>query len=495
MDELQKKAYCEAMIAEHPDNAEAHHQLAILCDREQDYPNALQHYAKAVNLQPDNVTMHYHLGLFFLKNNQWDEALTQFNNVIALGTETLTIALGAYYYSGNLYLAKEQLDLAEQHYTHVLTLNSAHSDTLSNMGVICLKRHQPQLAIDYFTKALAVDNDHEDARNNMAATFMQYDRYENAITHYRELLQKAPNNQEYHYNIAVAYMHMGHLSEAIEHFDWIVQHDAHHAASLNNLAAIYWRLDQKDKAQDFLSRALAIEPNDAASRYMLSAMTHQTDFTAAPTEYVKNLFDNYAVQYDAHLCQQLQYQLPEKINTLLSATHYASALDLGCGTGLVGQYLKLHATRLWGVDISEKMLANAKKTGYYDKIIQDDILHYFEQTSEHFDCICAAEVFEYFGDLDAVFQSVAAHLCPEGVFIFSIEVLDKALAIKQSFFLQETARFAHYLDYITALAQKYHFNVLHQIPMTARLQNDQPLASCLFMLRYHKRKTFPVNAS
>lgn len=492
------KERCEKIIAVRPDYAEAYNNLAVLYDKQSDYANALKNYAKAVNLQPDYITAHHNLGLFFLKHEMFNEALIQFKNVIALNPDMLS----AHYHLGNLYLGKNQLDLAEEHYQYVLTLQGEHSEVLSNLGVIELKKENPQLAIDYFGKSLAFDNNNQEARNNLAGTFMLHDRYENAITHYLELLTIEPNNREYHYNIAVAYMQLGHLNEAMVHFETVIENHPDHAASLNNLAAIFWRLGDPRKAENFFMRALAVEPENTTSRYMLTALRSKNDPTnanseyqehGAPADYVKNLFDNYAVQYDAHLCGQLQYQLPAKIGELLReyffihddrrvvANIQGECLDLGCGTGLVGQYLKSYYAQLIGVDLSEKMLKNAEKTGFYDQLFCDEILHFFQDfshsTKQSWDCICAAEVFEYLGVLKAIFQEISEHLKPQGLFIFSIEITEHA-----DFLLQDTARFAHNPTYIHQLAKENGLKLLHEIPMTARLQNHEPLSSCLFFL-------------
>lgn len=474
------KKCCEDIIQLRPNYAEAYNNLAILYDKKNDYANALKNYAKAVNLQPDYVTAHQNLGLLFLKHSKLDEAIIQFKNVLELNP----LSLSAHYYLANCYLSKDELDLAKTHYLEVLNFNSEHSDALNNLGVVSLKKNEPQLAIDYFTKALAFDIHHEDARNNLAATFMQYDRYENAIRHYRELLKEHSKNSEYHYNIAVAYMNLGHLDESIEHFNNVLKITSHHVASLNNLAAIYWRLGKKKESRTLLAQALNIEPDNQNSRYLLAAATHQENYKKAPHDYIKNLFDNYAIQYNEHLCNELQYTLPQTIGTLLESLRFIdeepkNALDLGCGTGLLGQYVKPYYSTLWGVDLSQKMIDNAVKTECYNQLFCDEIETFLLNTSEKFNLITAAEVFEYFGDLESIFAAIANHLKLKGLFIFSIETTQD-----KDFILQETARFAHNPNYIHSLAERNYFTILQEIPLSSRLQNNQPLSSCLFLLEF-----------
>jgi predicted TPR repeat methyltransferase len=231
-----------------------------------------------------------------------------------------------------------------------------------------------------------------------------------------------------------------------------------------------------------------MDPHNQNSRYLLSAANEQEEYTQAPAEYIKNLFDNYAVQYDEHLCQTLHYILPEKIGELLDknlSSKKETVLDLGCGTGLLAPYLKPHFEELWGVDLSQKMLDNAEKTGFYTQLICEDIQTFFNQTNQLyssaksiFDAIIAAEVFEYFGDLSDLFSVIKSHLKPNGLFIFSIELSEK----NKDFTLQETARFAHRADYIHRLAEKNHLTILQEISLSARLQNDKPLNSSLFIM-------------
>jgi len=467
--------------------AEAYNNLGVLYDRENDYSQALENYAKAVNLSPEYTAAHYNLGLFFLKKQQWNEALTQFKNVVTLEPNRWV----AHYHLANLYLHQENLELAKKHYLEVLSAQPEHSDTLSNLGVIFLRENEPQWAIEYFTQALAFDIHHQDARNNLAATFMQYDRYENAARHYRDLLRDYPKNEEYNYNIAVAYMNLGDLDEAIEHFEYVLENNSKHVDSLNNLAAIYWRLHYKEKAVLYLNKSLMIDPKNKISRYLLSAAAPQDNIResvkSTPLEYVKNLFDNYAIQYDNHLCKQLQYKVPEKVDELLCRHSREGGnpeifLDLGCGTGLLGPILKKYSSRILGVDCSEKMLAHAESKKCYEKLYTDDIQHYLANTIDLYNGIFAIEVFEYIGDLSQIFSLISNHLIPEGIFIFSIEPIAASLS-SSSFVLQDTARFAHHPDYIQLLAEENHFDLIQCIPMTGRLQEGKPLPIILYFFK------------
>ena len=97
---------------------------------------------------------------------------------------------------------------------------------------------------------------------------------------------------------------------------------------------------------------------------------------ALPQAYVARLFDDYAPRFDKHLTKNLGYRAPaliaEALSAVASGRRFASALDLGCGTGLMGEALRGRVDRLTGVDLSAAMIAKARERGVYDELVVGD---------------------------------------------------------------------------------------------------------------------------
>jgi predicted TPR repeat methyltransferase len=455
-----------------PKYAHAHSNLAGLYTAQDNYSEALRHYKHAVHSAPDFTAAHYNLGLLLLKMQHKEAALTQFNNVLVLYPEHSD----ANFYVGVLLLEDNQLDKAEAAFQQVLKLNPEHTEALCNMGSVALKRKDGQLAINYFTKALALDNDHEYARNNLAATFMHYDRFENALTHYKVLLNNHPENTEYHYNTAVAEMALGHLDKAIMHFKKVLYHNEH-AASLANMAAIYIKLDKRSKAAEFLERALLANPKDASSQHLLNGDNPQPETNP---EYAKHLFNNYALNYENHMQEQLQYSLPQHIARIIKTLELdkkINCLDLGCGTGLLGPILREVSQTLTGVDIAPKMLEKAAIKNCYDKLLPAELMDFFQEEHQHYNLIVCADVLPYFGELNPLFKAIHHHLATSAYFIFSTEISEEP-----NWNLQASARFCHHPDYIKTVCKEQNFTIVHQEKVCARMQNHQALAVYLWMV-------------
>src|SRR5580700_7794492 len=126
-----------------------------------------------------------------------------------------------------------------------------------------------------------------------------------------------------------------------------------------------------------LGEALVADPADAQGAMARLALIGRGDAPRAlPLAYVARLFDDYAPRFDKHLTDNLGYRAPSLIAEALSAVasdrRFASALDLGCGTGLMGEALRRRVDRLAGVDLSAAMIAKARDRGIYDRLVVGD---------------------------------------------------------------------------------------------------------------------------
>ncbi len=88
-------------------------------------------------------------------------------------------------------------------------------------------------------------------------------------------------------------------------------------------------------------------------------------------------------------------------------------VDLGCGTGLMGERLRPIATFLEGCDISAAMLKKAEAKGVYDRLFKADLQSLVLPAGEA-DLVTAADVFMYVGALERIVATVAVGLSPGG---------------------------------------------------------------------------------
>jgi predicted TPR repeat methyltransferase len=89
------------------------------------------------------------------------------------------------------------------------------------------------------------------------------------------------------------------------------------------------------------------------------------------------LYRDWAETYDDTMLQGLQYLSPQTVARLLAdhlADRQAEVLDIGCGTGLLGQGLAGHGfTTIDGLDMSPEMMQVAQRRGVYRNFIMADL--------------------------------------------------------------------------------------------------------------------------
>ena len=100
-----------------------------------------------------------------------------------------------------------------------------------------------------------------------------------------------------------------------------------------------------------------------------------------------------------------------------------SVLDLGCGYGWHCKFAEEQgAARVLGIDLSERMLGEARKRNAGARIeyrlcgIED-----YEYPENEWDCVVSNLALHYIEDLDGVYRNVHRTLKPDGVFLFNIE--------------------------------------------------------------------------
>lgn len=213
------------------------------------------------------------------------------------------------------------------------------------------------------------------------------------------------------------------------------------------LGEIATKAGKSDRAKEAFEKALALDPADhfgASLRLDLLRPVSLTD--RSPAAHVASLFDQYAAKFETSLVQKLGYRVPELLASVLPE-QLGKVLDLGCGTGLMGQAIEGRFSEIIGYDLSKGMLAEARRKGIYQRLEQKDLLA-LELTDERFDLIVAADVFIYIGALERVISWVADALAPNGIFAFTVEE-----GHEKGYTLLESHRYAHSESYLRGMLE------------------------------------------
>ncbi|MDY8107556.1 methyltransferase [Fulvimarina sp. 2208YS6-2-32] len=235
-------------------------------------------------------------------------------------------------------------------------------------------------------------------------------------------------------------------------------------------------------------RCLEIDPADhVGATIRLAGMGEGEAPASAGHAYVATLFDQHAESFEDILVRQLRYGVPEQLADRLKSggASYGHVLDLGCGTGLAGQYLEAVADRLTGVDLSEEMIRISGEKDIYDKLYVAEAVGFLQKHEEPpvYDLIVATDVLPYLGDLDPFFSSLAKRLSPGGLVGFSTETMDDAMLAGRAFAVGKAQRFHHGEAYVRDRLSVFGFSIEHFEAITVRMQDGLPAPGHLVVAR------------
>ena len=435
---------------------------------------------KAVALMPSFSGAWVNLGSALLGQHKLSEAESALREAIKRAPTDAQ----AHSNLGNVYREMKKTDEAEKCYREALRLQPNFPDALTNLGLIMQDRGEAAEAAVLHRRALALNPQHVDAHYNLAYALMLLGEEKSAIPFLERLAQWRPGEARVWCALGSAYARLHDQKRAVMCYERGIGLDSDNAESLSALGVCYLTTGEREKSVAVLKRALELNPNDNHARYWLAAAGVGEAPAAMNADAVSKLFDNYAGNFDEHLVGKLQYRTPALISAALrravgDETRALALLDLGCGTGLLGVEIKDIAGYLAGVDLSPKMIEQARRRGIYQDLAVQDIADYMETASRHFDVVLSADVFVYIGNLDRVFAATASCLRSGGWFAFSVE----AHTGNEPYQLRTSGRYAHSLPYLRALSARHGFTEISVETVNLRMENNIPIEGYVVILR------------
>lgn len=371
---------------------------------------------------------------------------------------------------------------AERLYRQILARDPGHVSTLMNLGALYRAAARPREAIALYERALARAGDHPGLRLNLGNALLDLEDWPAAERSLRQAVAARPQDLQAAMSLSRALLELGRLDEAMALCRSIIAREPAAKPARRNLHLALQRAGRLAEAEEELRRLAAIDPDEPSARHLLAAAEGRTT-AAAPADYVRSLFDGFAPHFEAKLQGQLGYRTPELLLALLrrhlpEADSFAHALDLGCGTGLMGPLLRPLADRLDGVDLSPRMLEAAQAKGVYDGLAQGEIAAHVAGLAQSPDLVTAADVLVYVGDLEPLLRALAGRMAPGGLLLLSTEAADGG-----GYRLLPTGRYAHAPAYVEAVGRGHGFLPVAMETAVIRQDEGRPIMGGLHLLR------------
>ncbi|RJQ82998.1 MAG: glycosyltransferase [Desulfobacteraceae bacterium] len=229
-------------LDDHPGDAQAHHERAMLAHRKGDAHTAGLHFQRAADLAPGNPAVQKSLGDFF-------------------------------------HVAQGRSDAAIAQYQKVLNLAPDHLETLLTTAHLCVALKRLDEARNYYQKVLFLAPDQADARRMLA----QLDS--------RQAAPQSPIAPETLYQTACRQAQQGQVGEAKQTLERLISMVPDHALAHNDLGVLYYGSGEKDKAQRYYEKAAELAPENPVLLKNLADFYYieNSDVQKAMVKYVQAL--------------------------------------------------------------------------------------------------------------------------------------------------------------------------------------------------------------
>jgi predicted TPR repeat methyltransferase len=365
-----------------------------------------------------------------------------------------------------------------------LELEPERADWHSNLGIVQQDRLRLDDAAAAFRRAIALDPSHANAQSNLGVVLRAKGEPDEAEVAYRAAIRIDPEHPDAYHNLGVLLNAQKRPREAALCFSKVITLRPKDPEARRLLALAHCTLGEVDQAVAIFEDWLSDDPGNPIARHMLAACSGREVPPRASDAFVETTFDSFAASFDSKLAK-LSYRAPTLVMELLKQSGAAPSkslevLDAGCGTGLCGPLIAPYARRLVGVDLSERMLAQAREKAVYDDLHKCELTAYLSGCKEDFDVIVSADTLVYFGALDEVVAAADRALRPGGRLVFTVEEL--AGQHDAGYVLGTSGRYRHTREHVRAVFSETGLRE-EIVPAELRFEAGEPVAGLVVLAR------------
>jgi predicted TPR repeat methyltransferase len=485
--DLAAEAYRQA-LAIRSDYAEAHVGLGFALAEMRDYAEAEMALERALASRPEIADAHFILGTIARAKEDLPTSIDRFSKALTLKPDLEF----AYRNLFELYAQTGQNEQARALLEKGVSVFPDSVEFRINLGNLLRARGDVPGAIDSYRMALELRPADVQVHLWLGDAYSSLDRHAEAIKLYRRAIALAPGHVDAHIGLGCALEAAGMKDEAASCFQQALVQDPGSVRAHQCLGNVLLGQGDRQGALASYRELLRLQP-DSPVMHLVAALSGETS-DRPPMAYVKQLFDEYAENFEHSLVSTLRYDVPaelaEFVRSLCGPPGRAwRILDLGCGTGLSGLAFLPYAKEMIGVDLSGKMLEKAKIRNIYARLEQAELLTVLRaEPASSFDLVLAADVLVYLGKLEETFEQVSRVLCPGGLHAFSVESMDAliesgAAGSALGYQLNPTGRYAHAMRYLQTVAGRSGLEFIDFRTTRIRLDQGKPVNGYLVLIR------------
>jgi tetratricopeptide (TPR) repeat protein len=231
--------------------------LALLYEKRGQLADAIEFYAKAVDVRPDSAIAQDNLGIAYEKLKRWPEAERHYRKAVELDPKFAKAVVNL----ATILQLQTKLADAEPVYRKALELEPANALVLGNLGALLSQTGRHDEGLKLLLRSLELKPKVAIVWRNLGGHHERVKNLPEAERAYREAIAINPKWSLLHNQLGIVCELQGKLKEAeAAYLAATPKRDQHSAKAHNNLAAMILKQDRVSEAERHFRAALEIDP-------------------------------------------------------------------------------------------------------------------------------------------------------------------------------------------------------------------------------------------
>ncbi|MFO7987273.1 MAG: tetratricopeptide repeat protein [Desulfatiglandaceae bacterium] len=229
-----------------PESTRVKNRLVKLLIAQGRYSEALEHIEALIADAPQNAEAHLHRGIIRLRQGKTDQAREAFLKARTLEPESVE----GYYFYGLTLLKEQKYELSLSEILRAVDRRPRSIRARMVLAYVYFKTDQLQLALQELGGILIAQPHHRQARVLRATVYLRLKNYEAATSEYRYIIETERSSPEIRLRLAETYRLQGRLDDAAVEFQHVLNNHPDSLRVFKKVVFIYLAKKQYAKAMD-----------------------------------------------------------------------------------------------------------------------------------------------------------------------------------------------------------------------------------------------------
>lgn len=200
----------------------------------------------------------YNEGVKYFSEGNYKDAIQSFKRAIEISPDFILARTNLAY----TYISVESLDLAEEQFFKITSMDKTAHLPFFELGTIAELRNDSEKAILYYTKAIEMNKDDLRYFYHRGIQYFKLYEYKSAVEDFTKVISFNDDPAAAYNDRASAYKMSGQIDKAVADFNTAIEFNENFGLAYNNLGSLYREQKQYDKAITAYDKAISIDTNN-----------------------------------------------------------------------------------------------------------------------------------------------------------------------------------------------------------------------------------------